>query len=99
MYDFELFAQLSDAEDFFNFFDLPWDARVIDRHRVALLRAWAGAIQRIDVAHRGASAEERLWLYRESLAELHEAFATGQGPWRLATPETPCSGCGLQRVA
>ena len=99
MYDVEAFAQLSEAEDFFAFFGLGFDPRVLERHRVPLLRAWAQSIAQIDNTLSGASAEERLRRYGEALRELHGAFAAGLGASRLAPSALPCTACPMRRHA
>ncbi len=99
MYDLDLFSQLSEAEDFFEFFEVAFDPGVLARHRVALLRAWAHSVAQIDKRLCGASAEQRLWRYGEALQELHGAFAAGLGASRLAPSALPCTACPIRRHA
>ncbi len=93
----EALSHLSEVEDFFAFFRIEPEPRVLERHRVALLRAWAREVARIDECTRPEDEAARLALYREALVDVHEAFARGRGHLRLVKALTGCAACALSR--
>jgi nitrogenase-stabilizing/protective protein len=93
----ERLGRLSTVEDFFAFFEIAADPRVVERHRVAILRAWAREVAEIDDATPPEEEGLRLALYRDALRRTHDAFASGRGHLRLVTPRTGCSACALRR--
>jgi nitrogenase-stabilizing/protective protein len=68
---------LSDAEEYFEFFALPWDPAVLRVYRLHVLRRFALEMDLVDRQHPGLGEEERLGRYREALARAHQVFARG----------------------
>ena len=89
----EALSRLCEVEDFFAFFRVEPEPQVIQRYRVALLRAWALEVARIDDSTRWEDEAVRLALYRDALVEVHDAFARGRGHLRLVRPLPGCAAC------
>jgi nitrogenase-stabilizing/protective protein len=66
--------QLSAAEEFFEFFALPFEPRVVQVYRLHILRHFAQELERIDRTSPGLAEPERLALYREALRRAHDVF-------------------------
>lgn len=67
--------ELRQAEDFFAFFDLPYEPRVVHVYRLHVLKRFALEMETIDRAHPMIGEPERLALYREALRRSHDVFA------------------------
>ncbi len=92
----EALSRLSEVEDFFAFFRVEPAPQVLERHRVAVLRAWAQEVARIDDSTPLEDEAARLAQYREALVDVHDAFARGHGHLRLVRPAPGCA-CALRR--
>ncbi len=93
----EALSRLSEVEDFFAFFRVEPATQVLVRHRVAVLRAWAHEVARIDDSTPPEDEATRLALYREALVDVHDAFARGHGHLRLVRRAPGCAGGALRR--
>ncbi len=72
--------ELRQAEDFFAFFDLPFDPRVVRVYRLHVLKRFALEMDLIDRQHPALAEANRIALYREALSRSHDVFkkATAQ---------------------
>lgn len=66
------FSQLTDAEQFFEFFDLPYDPNIVNVNRLHILQKFSRLIQQQDVA--ALSEEEALTSYRQALQQAYSLF-------------------------
>jgi nitrogenase-stabilizing/protective protein len=74
------FKQLVDAEEYFQFFDLPYDLDVVNVHRLHILRKFSNAIKAIDQAETAPRSEqETLNLYRSALQDAYTIFLSSNG--------------------
>ena len=70
------FLKLTNAEDFFGFFDLPYDRQVFNVNRLHILKLFAEYIAEIDSKYALATEEERFAYYRDALQRAYERFLT-----------------------
>lgn len=68
------FNQLTDAEQYFLFFDLPYDAKLVNVNRLHILQKFSNSIKALDAAVADLSEAERLAQYREALQEAYNVF-------------------------
>ena len=71
----EQLAHLSRAEDFFRFFGLEYDSRVLTVHRLHVLKRFGLDVAAIEEQRPLPDEPERLRLYGEALQRAHELFA------------------------
>jgi nitrogenase-stabilizing/protective protein len=71
----EQLAHLSRAEDFFRFFGLEYDPRVLAVHRLHVLRRFGMDVAEIERSRPLPDEQERLRLYGEALRSAHALFA------------------------
>lgn len=72
------FKQLTDAEAYFEFFDLAYDPQILNVNRLHILRKFSQLIQMID-ADETLSEFDRLAAYRQSLLAAYGIFVTSSG--------------------
>lgn len=65
---------LSSIEDFLDFFDIPYDERVINVNRLHIMKKFAILAQ--EITESTSDAIERLDAYREALVKAYEIFLT-----------------------
>jgi len=68
------FYQLRDAEDYFHFFDLPFNPQVVNVNRLHILRKFGQLKEAID--QETTDPQVRLERYRAALAQAYEVFLT-----------------------
>ena len=73
-WDYEKFVQLSDAEEYFEFFQLPYDQKVINVNRLHILKKFSEFIQQIDENNSELSNSEKLSIYRDALEQAYQIF-------------------------
>jgi len=71
----EQLAHLSRAEDFFQFFGLEYDPRVLAVHRLHVLKRFGMDVGEIEERRPLPDEQERLRLYGEALRRAHDLFA------------------------
>ena len=71
----EQLAHLSRAEDFFRFFGLEYDPKVLTVHRLHVLKRFGLDVAAIDERRPLPDEPERLRLYGEALRRAHALFA------------------------
>ncbi len=73
-------AGLSEAEDFFEALGVRYEPRVLDAHRLHVMRAYALARDSWLAANPEADAEARRRAMARALREAHDAFADERAP-------------------
>lgn len=68
------FNQLTDAEQYFIFFDLPYDAKTVNVNRLHILKHFSNLMKQIDRSFPGLSDDDRLNLYRNALIQSYNLF-------------------------
>ncbi|MDC0833246.1 nitrogenase-stabilizing/protective protein NifW [Geitlerinema sp. CS-897] len=70
------FNQLKDAEEYFDFFELPYDPQVVNINRLHILRKFS---QLVEAEAKTKSEEELLEIYRQALINAYNVFLTSSG--------------------
>ncbi|MBO9997785.1 MAG: nitrogenase-stabilizing/protective protein NifW [Cyanobacteria bacterium SID2] len=70
------FNQLKDAEEYFEFFELPYDPQVVNVNRLHILRKFSQLVQAED---KNQSEEELLDAYRQALLNAYNLFLNSSG--------------------
>jgi nitrogenase-stabilizing/protective protein len=68
------FDQLVDAEEYFEFFKLPYDSQIVNVNRLHILKKFSQYIQEIDASSPELSEEDKLSQYRAALQQAYEVF-------------------------
>src|ERR671933_1588979 len=68
------FNLLIDIEEYFEFFKLTYDCRIVNANRLHILKKFSHNIKKIDADFAGMSKEDRLSLYRVALQQTYEVF-------------------------
>jgi nitrogenase-stabilizing/protective protein len=94
----EALARIECAEQYFDFFALEFDPRVLAVYRLRLLKRFGMEKAEIDSQRPEPDLAERLVLYAQALRRAHDQFARrlAEGvPGQEAEPGcTACVGCG-----
>ncbi|MGB8702384.1 MAG: nitrogenase-stabilizing/protective protein NifW [Thermosynechococcaceae cyanobacterium] len=69
------FEQLVDAEQYFAFFELPYDPQVVNVNRLHILQKFAQAVREINGAS-ALSEADRLEAYRLALQQSYDTFVS-----------------------
>ncbi|MGB3513735.1 MAG: nitrogenase-stabilizing/protective protein NifW [Microcoleaceae cyanobacterium] len=69
------FQKLVDAEDFLNFFDIPYDQTAVNVNRLHILKMFSVAIAEVD-EKTGLSEAEKLTEYKKALESAYNTFLT-----------------------
>ena len=86
-------AGLGEAEEFFDALGVPYAQRVLDAHRLHVMKAFGLAFDSWLARNPGADAPARRQAMARALREAHAAFAEEEGP-RACNPFAP----GLVRL-
>lgn len=70
----EEFKKLVNTEDYFQFFGLEYDQKVVHVNRLHILQKFSEYIQEIDNSKVQLNDEERLGKYREALEQAYQVF-------------------------
>ena len=68
------FNCLVDAEQYFEFFDLPYDPQIVSVNRLHILQKFSQLIQAPEIASTELSEEEKLGQYRIALQNAYDVF-------------------------
>ncbi|HEY9620341.1 MAG TPA: nitrogenase-stabilizing/protective protein NifW [Crinalium sp.] len=68
------FNQITDAEQYFEFFELPYDPQVVNVNRLHILRKFSQHMENIDAASTSTTETERLEEYRNALQQAYDVF-------------------------
>ncbi|MBD2777814.1 nitrogenase-stabilizing/protective protein NifW [Iningainema tapete] len=72
--DLDTFKQLVDAEEYFAFFQLPYDQKFVNVNRLHILKKFSQLIHEIDENYTDLSKEDRLNKYCEALQQAYQVF-------------------------
>ncbi|MBD2345620.1 nitrogenase-stabilizing/protective protein NifW [Anabaena subtropica] len=70
----EEFKKLVDAEEYFKFFELDYDVKIVNVNRLHILKKFSQLISEIDTNYPDLSAEEKLNQYSLALQSAYEVF-------------------------
>ncbi|MDJ0713109.1 MAG: nitrogenase-stabilizing/protective protein NifW [Prochloraceae cyanobacterium] len=70
----EEFKKITDAEGYFQFFELEYDQRFVNINRLHILKKFSLLIEAIDETFAALDEQEKLSKYGEALAEAYELF-------------------------
>jgi nitrogenase-stabilizing/protective protein len=70
------FKKLSDAEQYLQFFDIPYDEHFVNVNRLHILKQFSRLIEEVDKVFLNVSEDEKLSKYCEALTEAYELFKT-----------------------
>ncbi len=73
-WDVAQFDLLVKTEDYFDFFQLPYDPKVLNVNRLHILKQFSHYIHEIDDASGEVSKQEKLSQYRVALEQAYEMF-------------------------
>jgi len=77
--DLAEFQKLTDAEQYFQFFQLPYDQQLVNVNRLHILKKFSQLMAEIDADFPAISAEEKLEKYSEALIDSYNLFTTSSG--------------------
>lgn len=72
----EKFKTIRDAEDYFKFFELDCDSRILNVNRLHILRKFSEVIQEVDATAETLTEAEILDRYRQGLEAAYALFLT-----------------------
>ncbi|BAZ40411.1 nitrogen fixation protein NifW [Calothrix sp. NIES-4101] len=72
--DFDTFKQIVEAEEYFKFFELPYDAKVVNVNRLHILKKFSLNIKEIDEQNPSLSFADKVSLYRAALEKAYQVF-------------------------
>jgi len=73
-WDYNKFKTLVDAEEYVEFFQLPYDQNIVHVNRLHILKKFSQFIQEIDEKYTDLSISDRLNKYREAFSKAYEVF-------------------------
>jgi hypothetical protein len=82
-------ASLTEAEEFFEVLGIPYDPKVLAKHRLHVLKVFGMALSSWLDANPGADAAARRTAAARALREAHEAFAEDERRPPPANPFAP----------
>ncbi|MBX6388940.1 MAG: nitrogenase-stabilizing/protective protein NifW [Frankia sp.] len=72
------FQRCSTAEEYFSLLDVPYDPRVVNVHRLHILRYFAQQLEELHARCQATDSPEHvLGSYRDALIRSYQAFTTG----------------------
>lgn len=72
------FNQITDAEAYFEFFDIAYDPKILNVNRLHILRKFSQLIQAIDT-DKSLSEFDKLTAYRQALLTAYSVFLSSSG--------------------
>ena len=76
----EEFESLINAEDYLEFFAIPYDPQVVHVNRLHILKKFALLKDEADRLQAGHETQARLALYKEAMRKAYETFLTSTAP-------------------
>ncbi|MEB3182577.1 MAG: nitrogenase-stabilizing/protective protein NifW [Nostocaceae cyanobacterium] len=73
-WDVAQFNKLVDAEEYFEFFQLPYDQKFVNVNRLHILKKFSKFMGDVDEQYPELSNEEKLNKYREALEQAYQVF-------------------------
>jgi nitrogenase-stabilizing/protective protein len=68
------FQKITDAEKYFEFFQLPYDAKVVNVNRLHILKQFAKYMNDIDTNFPNLNDQEKLDYYKKALIQAYQVF-------------------------
>lgn len=68
------FRKIVNAEDYFEFFKLPYDAKIVNVNRLHILKKFSQLMKEIDESNPNISTDEKLSQYRLALENAYQVF-------------------------
>ncbi len=72
--DWSKFQKLKEAEEYFDFFQIPYDQKVINVNRLHILKKFSQYIQEIERNYTDLSPKDKLTKYCEALQKAYQVF-------------------------
>lgn len=72
----EEFNQLADAEEYFEFFSIPYDPKIVNVNRLHILKKFAVTLREKDARLTSMNEKEKLNWYRDAFQQAYELFIT-----------------------
>lgn len=93
----EEFESLSDTEEYFDFFDIEYDERLVYVKRFHILKKYGEMIERA-LTQNFESDEKRLDYYKFALITVYKNFENGYSPsaadvWSMFDNPSACGSC------
>jgi nitrogenase-stabilizing/protective protein len=73
-WDVDKFKQLVDAEEYFDFFQMPYDQEIVNVNRLHILKKFSQYIQEIDEKYSDLNLSDKLTHYRDAFAKAYQVF-------------------------
>ena len=91
------FQKITDTEDFFEFFDLQYDERLVNSKRFHIMKKFGELIEKA-AGHDMGSETKLLEYYRFALLTVYKNFENGYSPsaadvWEMFDKPSACGTC------
>lgn len=91
------FQKITDTEDFFDFFDLQYDERLVNAKRFHIMKKFGELVEKA-VGHDMGSETKLLEYYRFALLSVYKNFENGYSPsaadvWAMFDNPSACGTC------
>lgn len=91
------FQQITDTEDFFDFFDLAYDERLVQVKRFHMMKKFGEMVEKAK-GHDMGSDEKLLGYYKFALISVYKNFENGYSPsaadvWDMFDKPSGCGTC------
>lgn len=91
------FQQITDTEDFFDFFDLAYDERLVQVKRFHMMKKFGEMVEKAK-GHDMGSDEKLLEYYKFALISVYKNFENGYSPsaadvWEMFDKPSGCGTC------
>jgi nitrogenase-stabilizing/protective protein len=73
-WDVNEFNKLVDTEEYFEFFKIPYDSKVVNVNRLHILKKFSEFIKEIDENYTDLKKADKLNKYREALEKAYQVF-------------------------
>lgn len=91
------FQQITDTEDYFDFFDLAYDERLVQVKRFHMMKKFGEMVEKAK-GHDMGSDEKLLEYYKFALISVYKNFENGYSPsaadvWEMFDKPSACGTC------
>jgi nitrogenase-stabilizing/protective protein len=91
------FQKITDTEDFFEFFELPYDERLVNSKRFHIMKKFGELVEKAS-GHDMGSETKLLEYYRFALLTVYKNFENGYSPsaadvWAMFDKPSACGTC------
>ena len=91
------FQKITDTEDFFDFFDLEFDERLVNAKRFHIMKKFGEMVEKAK-GHDMGSDEKLLEYYKFALISVYKNFENGYNPsaadvWEMFYKPSACGTC------